>query len=127
MNKVIHYKMDESGYMVYSTQGKESPNDRFIKILGPDLPGCEYWDGKWRGYHAATERQLLDLIDNYDGEPWLEVYIQVKGENEDTIKRENQKGYWLGKQYFLNMIEDYRNGMSREELEDKYELNGKLR
>jgi len=119
--------MDESGYMVYSTQGKESPNDRFIKILGPDLPGCEYWDGKWRGYHAPTERQLLDLIDNYDGEPWLEVYIQVKGENEDTIKRENQKGYWLGKQYFLNMIEDYRNGMSREELEDKYELNGKLR
>tara|TARA_R110000796_G_C14216352_1_gene393988 strand:+ start:46 stop:429 length:384 start_codon:yes stop_codon:yes gene_type:complete len=126
MNKITHYEKDSKGFMVYSVQGKESPSDRFIKILGSNLPGCEYWNNEWRGYHAPTERQLLDLIDDYDGEPWLDIYIQVKGENEDTIKRENKKDYWLGKQYFLNMIEDYRNGMSREELEDTYKLDGKL-
>jgi len=99
-------------------QGKYSPNDKFIKIIGVDL-----WRGKPRGVREPDDREYIDLLEEFDGKPFMDAYTDLRAENEDTLKRELGKDHWLGGQYFYNLRNDFRKGMTKQELIIKYKMD----
>ena len=112
----IVYRDDR--FKVGWVRGKYSPNDKFIKIIGVDL-----WRGKPVGFRTPDDREYLDLLEKFDGERFMDAYTDLRAENEDTLKRELGKGFWLGGQFFYNLREDFRKGMTKQELIIKYKMD----